>query len=150
MKALILLTDGVDNGSKVSLRDSIESAQRADTLVYTIWFTGEEQQARPFNNGGFGGRRRGGGFPAPMQSQRPDGKKILQQMSRETGGGFFEVSGKLSIDQIYARIEEELRNQYSLGFTPDKTDSFGFRKINVTVKRSNMIVQTREGYYPGR
>jgi VWFA-related protein len=153
-KALILLTDGVDNGSKVSLRESIESAQRADTLVYSIWFTGEEQrQAQPFGGGGFGGRRRGGGFP-PAQAQRPDGKKILQQMSRETGGGFFEVSGKLSIDQIYARIEEELRNQYSLGFTPglnqDKTDSFGFRRLNVTVKRSGMMVQTREGYYPGR
>jgi VWFA-related protein len=149
-KALILLTDGVDNGSKVSLRESIESAQRADTLVYSIWFTGEEQQsAQPFGGGGFGGRRRGGGFPS-AQTQRPDGKKILQQMSRETGGGFFEVSRKTSIDQIYDRIEEELRNQYSLGFTPDKTDNFGFRRINVTVKRSGMIVQTREGYYPGR
>jgi VWFA-related protein len=152
-KALILLTDGVDNGSKVSLRDSIESAQRADTLVYSIWFTGDEQQsARPFGGGGgFGGvgRRRGGGFPQ-AQTQRPDGKKILQQISRETGGGFFEVSGKLSINQIYDRIEEELRNQYSLGFTPDKTDSVGFRRIAVTVKRSGMIVQTREGYYPGR
>jgi VWFA-related protein len=150
-KALILLTDGVDNGSKVSLRDAIESAQRADTLVYSIWFTGDEQQsARPFGGGGYGGRRRGGGFPSPMQTQRPDGKKILQQISRETGGGFFEVSGKLSIDQIYDRIEEELRNQYSLGFTPEKTDSFGFRRLAVTVKRSGMIVQTREGYYPGR
>src|SRR5580658_3337289 len=80
-KALILLTDGVDNGRKVTLRESIESAQRADTLVYTIWFTGEEQQsAQPFGNGGGFGRRRGGGFP-PAQAQRPDGKKILQQMS---------------------------------------------------------------------
>jgi VWFA-related protein len=148
-KALILLTDGVDNGSKVTLRDSIESAQRADTLVYSIWFTGEEQQqSQPFGGGGFGGRRRGG-YPSPMQTQRPDGKKILQQMSRETGGGFFEVSKKMSIDQIYDRIEEELRNQYSLGFTPDKTDSVGFRRLAVTVKRSGMIVQTREGYYPG-
>jgi len=147
-KALILLTDGVDNGSKVSLRESIESAQRADTLVYSIWFTGEEQQsAQPFGNGGGFGRRRGGGYP-PAQAQRPDGKKILQQISRETGGGFFEVSKKLSIDQIYDRIEEELRNQYSLGFTPNNTDSFGFRRINVTVKRSGLIVQTREGYYP--
>ena len=50
-------------------------------------------------------------------------------MSRETGGGFFEVSKKLPIDQIYDRIEEELRNQYSLGYTPDKTDAgSGFRK----------------------
>jgi VWFA-related protein len=148
-KALILLTDGVDNGSKVSLPESIESAQRADTLVYSIWFTGEEQQSQPFGGGFGGGRRRGGGFPTP-QAQRPDGKKILQQMSRETGGGFFEVSRKLSIDQIYDRIEEELRNQYSLGFTPEKTDSYGFHRIKVTVKQSGMIVQTREGYYPGR
>jgi VWFA-related protein len=152
-KALIVLTDGVDNGSKVSLREAIESAQRADTLVYTIWFTGDEQGAsQPFGGGGFGGvgrRRGGGGFPQ-AQGQRPDGKKILQQMSRETGGGFFEVSRKTSIDQIYDRIEEELRNQYSLGFTPEKTDSFGFHRIAVTVKRSGLIVQTREGYYPGR
>ena len=148
-KALIVLTDGVDNGSKVSLREAIESAQRADTLVYTIWFTGDEQGASQPFGGGFGGRRRGGGFPQ-AQAQRPDGKKILQQMSRETGGGFFEVSRKTSIDQIYDRIEEELRNQYSLGFTPEKTDSFGFHRIAVTVKRSSLIVQTREGYYPGR
>jgi VWFA-related protein len=149
-KALILLTDGVDNGSKVRLPEAIESAQRADTLVYSIWFTGEEQQAQQPLGGFGGGRRRGGGFPAPQRVQRPDGKKILQQLSRETGGGYFEVSRKTSIDQIYDRIEEELRNQYSLGFTPEKTDSYGFHRIAVNVKRSGMIVQTREGYYPGR
>lgn len=151
-KALILLTDGVDNGSKDTLSQAIEAAQRTDTLVYSIWFTGDEQQpTQPFGGGGggYGGRHRGGGYPQPMRAQGPDGKKILQQISRETGGGFYEVGKKLSIDQIYDRIEEELRNQYSLGFTPDKADSFGFRKIAVTVKQKGLIVQTREGYYPG-
>jgi VWFA-related protein len=148
-KAVILLTDGVDNGSKISLAQSIESAQRSDTLVYSIWFTGEEQQPVQSYPGGFG-RRRGGGFPPVQQQYRPDGKKILQQMSRETGGGFFEVSKKMSIDQIYDRIEEELRNQYNIGFTPDKTDNFGFHRIMLTVKQKGMMVQTREGYYPGR
>lgn len=148
-KAFILLTDGVDNGSKVPLYQAIESAQRADTLIYSIYFTGEESQPQVPFNGGFGGmRRRGGGFP-PRQVERPDGRKILQQMSRETGGGFFEVSKKLPIDQIYDRIEEELRNQYSLGYTPDRTDGgSAFRKIAVTIKQKNMIVQTRQGYYP--
>ena len=152
-KAFILLTDGVDNGSKEPLFRAIESAQRADTLVYSIYFTGEESQPQMpigFGGGGFGGRRRGGGYPS-RQIDRPDGKKILQQISRETGGGFFEVSRKLSIDQIYDRIEEELRNQYSLGYTPDRTDTgTGFHKIAVTVKQKNMIAQTREGYYPAR
>lgn len=150
-KALVVLTDGVDNGSKVPLSEAIEAAQRSDTLVYSILFAGEEQSVQqPF--GGFGGRggmRRGGmgRFP-PEREQRPDGKKVLQQISRETGGGFFEVSKKLSVDQIYDRIEEELRNQYSLGYTSDKTDSYAYRKIGLTVKQKNLIVQTREGYYP--
>lgn len=146
-KAVIVLSDGVDHGSKVSLAQSIEAAQRADTLVYSIWFTDEEEQQSPFGGRGFGGygRRRGGGFP--QQVYRPDGKKILQQMSRETGGGFFEGSKKLTIDQIYARIEEELRNQYSIGFTPDTTGNLGFHRITLTVKQKGMTVQTREGYY---
>ncbi len=88
-------------------------------------------------------------MPMPRQ-ERPDGRKILQQISRQTGGGFFEVTRKLPIDQIYDRIEEELRNQYSLGYNSDKTDSYGFRRIGLTVKQKNMIVQTREGYYPSR
>ncbi len=151
-KAFILLTDGVDNGSKTSLPQAIEHAQRADTLVYSIYFTGEESRPQiPISIGGMGGlggygRRRGGGDP--QQMNRPDGRKILQQISRETGGGFFEVSHKLSIDQIYDRIEEELRNQYSLGYTPDNASGYAFRKIGVTVKQKGMIAQAREGYYP--
>lgn len=150
-KALVVLTDGVDNGSKVPLYRAIESAQRADTLVYSIYFTGEEPgQQQPF--GGFGGGRGRRGMPMPRpQAQRPDGKKILQQISRETGGGYFEVSRKDPIDQIYDRIQEELRNQYNIGYTSDSRDTgYGYRKISLTVKRRNLIVQTREGYYPGR
>lgn len=151
-KAFILLTDGVDNGSKTPLAEAIEHAQRADTLVYSIYFTGQESQ--PFSPlgrmGGYGmGRRRGGGFPQ-QQAYRPDGKKILQQISRETGGGFFEVSHKMSIDQIYEQIEQELRNQYSLGYTSDNTSGYAFRRIAVTVKQKGMVVQAREGYYPSR
>jgi VWFA-related protein len=130
-KALILLTDGVDNGSRTLLSEAIESAQRADTLVYSIYFKGEEG-----NGGGFG------------RNQGPDGKPILQRISRETGGGFYEISKKIPVDQIYDHLQEELRNQYSLGFTPSRTDAgTSFRKISVTVKPKGMTVQTREGYY---
>lgn len=152
-KSLIVLSDGVDVGSRVSLTSAIESAQRADTLVYSILFADPDAYGRSF--GGYPGRgmgRRGGGFPprGRYPEVRPDGKKILQRLSKETGGGFFEVSKKQPIDKIYDQIQEELRNQYSLGFTPDKTDTVaGYRKIRLTVKQPELVIQTRDGYFAG-
>ncbi len=149
-KALIILTDGVDRGSKESLRDCIESAERADTLVYSILFADKEEYG---NRGGYGGHMGGGGgghhrYP---EESRPDGKKILEQISRETGGRFFEVSKKEPIDQIYNEIDEELRNQYALGYTPDKPDATpGYHKIHLVTKQKDLAIQTREGYYAAR
>jgi VWFA-related protein len=151
-KALIVLSDGVDNGSKVSLAEAVASAQRADTLVYSILFSDSEAYGRNFGGGPGMGRRRGGyGGGRYPQQQRPDGKKVLEQISKQTGGGFFEVSKKQPIEQIYDRIQEELRNQYNLGYTPDRADaSPGFRKVSLTVKQKGLVVQARDGYYAGR
>jgi VWFA-related protein len=156
-KAIVVLTDGVDRGSKETLRDAIETAQRADTLVYSILFADKEGYG---NSGGYGGGHMGGmggggmgggGHRRQPQESRPDGKKILQQLSKETGGRFFEVTKKESIDQIYAEIAEELRNQYALGYTPAKTDAdVGYHKIELTTKQKDAVVQTREGFYIGR
>ncbi len=147
-KAVIVLSDGVDNASKTSLTEAVESAQRADTLVYSILFAEEHQPAM----GGFGpvfgpggGRRGRGRMP---QESRPDGKKVLERISKETGGAFFEVSKKHPLDEIYKRIEEELRNQYSLGYTPERASGGGgYRKIRATAKQKGLVVQARDGYY---
>jgi VWFA-related protein len=152
-KAVIALTDGVDNGSKVTLTSAIESAQRADTLVYSILFADQDAYgAMGHGGGGFGGHRGGGGggYPGGRQGSRTDGKPILQRLSRETGGGFFEVSKKESIEKIYDQIQEELRNQYSIGYTSDQPDATGkYHKIQLTTKKSELTVQTRDGYYAG-
>ena len=153
-KALVLLTDGVDTGSKESLDAAIESAQRANTLVYSILFKDDEAYGR---GGGFGrptigfpggGGHRGGGQRYPTEP-RPDGKKILERISKETGGRFFEVSNKKPIDQIYSEITEELRNQYNLGYTPDRVASndASYHKIQVAAKQKDLTVQARDGYY---
>jgi VWFA-related protein len=93
-----------------------------------------------------GGRRGGGRGRYPVQ--RPDGKKVLQRLSKETGGGFFEVSKKQPIEKVFSRIEEELRSQYSLGYTSDQTKAgAGYRKIHLAAKPKGVVVQTREGYY---
>ena len=145
-KAVILLTDGVDRNSKTSLTGAIESAQRADTLVYSILFKGPEEYGGGFGGPGMG-RRHGGGGRFPQQ-QRSDGKKILEQISKETGGAFFEVSKKQPIEKIYDQIQEELRSQYNLGYTSDQTNAgAGFRKITLTAKEKGLVVQARDGYY---
>jgi len=160
-KALIILSDGVDTGSKVSLDRAIETAQRSNTLVYSILYADPDaygHQGYPGMGGGHhggwggGGMGRypggGGGYP-PQQRQSPaDGKKVMERIARETGGRFFEVSKKQPIDQIYSQIEQELRNQYSLGYTPDKAVAGpGYHKIAVTTSNKDLTVQTREGYY---
>jgi VWFA-related protein len=146
-KADILLTDGVDNGSKVSITTAIEAAQRADTLLYSVRFYDDEAHGNMAPMGGYG--RRGRRMPPPGYD-RPDGKKILERLSKETGGGYFEVSKKHPIGDIYRQIEEELRNQYSIGYTSDKPGGSGeFRKILVTMKQKGLVVRSRDGYYAG-
>jgi VWFA-related protein len=158
-KALVVLSDGVDHGSKETLESAIATAQRSDTVVYSILFKDDERDG----GGGFGGPRigmggggmgggmgrHGGGRGYPREEQRPDGKKVLERISKETGGRMFEVSKKDPIDQIYDQIGEELRSQYSLGYTPDRAAADGplYRKIQLTTKQSGLVVQTREGYY---
>jgi VWFA-related protein len=150
-KALIILSDGVDHGSKETIATAIEVAQRADTVVYSILFKDDEGYG---NRGGWsgaggpmGGGRRGGRGP---QQERPDGKKILEQISKETGGRLFEVSKKETIEKIYSEIEEELRNQYSLGYPVDKAAGAGYHRLQVTTKQKDLIVQARDGYYLGQ
>jgi hypothetical protein len=174
-KALILLTDGGDRGSKETLNSAIEATQRADTVVYAIYFKGEEHGSNG-GGGGFpgGGGRRGGGYPGgggggypgggggypggggrggqrPSTEKHVDGKKVLQQICTATGGRMFEASKKETAAQIYSTIAEELRSQYVLGYTPDKAnDDTGYHKILLTPKKKDLVVQTRDGYYTDR
>lgn len=170
-KALIILTDGVDRGSKESLFSAIEAAQRANTVVYAIYFKGEESGGG--NNNGYGHHRGGmgggwpggggGGYPGggggwpgggsgrtqrPTEGSRIDGKKVLEQICGETGGHMFEANKKDSVDQAYATIAEELKAQYLLGYTPDKQSS-GYHKIALTTNKKDLSIQTRQGYYSG-
>jgi VWFA-related protein len=167
-KALVILSDGVDRGSKTSLESTIESAQRADTVVYSIYFADSHREDRNegqrrgggmgrggggggWPGGGGGGRGGPGGGQRHPEEPRTDGKKILERISRETGGRFFEVSKKESVGEIYTSIVEELRTQYSMGYTPDKeTAASGYHHVTLAVKRKDLTVQTREGYYADR
>jgi VWFA-related protein len=124
-KALIVLSDGGENGSNATLTDAVQEAQRTNTLIYTILFT----------DGGFGS---------------DFGKRVMQRLAKETGGSYFEVSKKLTIDQVFAQIEEDLRSQYSIGYVSDKPAQISeFRKIQLTVKKPGLTVNARDRYWAG-
>jgi VWFA-related protein len=94
------------------------------------------------------GRRGGRGGRPTVMAPHANGKKVLEQMATETGGRFFEVSKKHPLEKVYAEIEEDLRHQDSMGYTPQRSDkAYGYRRIHLTTRDKNLIVQTRQGYY---
>lgn len=122
-KALIILSDGGENGSDATISEAIDAAERAETLIYTILFS----------DGSFGADR-----------------GIMQRLAKETGGGYFEVSKKLSIDQVYALIQDDLRSQYNIGYVSDRPAAISeFRKVQLTLKRAGLVVQSRDRYWAG-
>jgi VWFA-related protein len=110
-----------------------------------------------YPRGGYpgGGYPGGGPFPGGGRRREPestpresktDGKKILQQIANETGGRYFELSKKMNAAQIYAQIEEEMRHQYSVSYTPDKAES-GYHTLHLRTRNADLTVRTRPGYY---
>jgi VWFA-related protein len=134
-KTIIIITDGVDQGSKVNLKDAIETAQRSDCIVFSI---------RYYDWEAYGGWGRG----IPIGNPGGEGYSALKKMSSETGGAVYEVSKKLSLKAIFDQIQEELRSQYSLSYTPAPGGNRGFRKISLRTKDKSLKVLTRTGYYP--
>ena len=175
-KAVIILSDGGDRGSRETLVKSIEAAQRADTIIYAIYFKGEEQHQNVpqrgnrgggypgggYPGGGYPGRYPGGGYPGgggngggnnggTYPTGHIDGKKVLERMTQETGGRFFEVKKNQDVAQIYNQIAEELRAQYRLGFTPNQdAAAAGYHQIDLTLHPKGLLIQTRDGYYSGK
>ena len=167
-KAIVVLSDGEDRGSKETMNEAVESAQKAETVVYTIYIGGHEESSG-YNpgmgrHGGMGGGYPGGGYPGGgypgggyprggnyprQQENRPNGKKIMQEIADQTGGRYFEAKKKDSVDDDYAQIAEELRTQFMLGYTPPKDQTSGYHSIHLTTKKKDMTVQTRQGYYSG-
>jgi VWFA-related protein len=125
-KAMILLTDGADQGSQMNLRNAIEAAQKADSIVYVLLISD-----RGFYGGGYWGEG--------------DMKKICQ----ETGGRMIPVGNKMDkLKEAFDQIANELRSQYSIGYTPTNNKRDGsYRKVEIKTEGKDMKIQARKGYY---
>ncbi len=135
-KAILVLSDGADYGSKIGESAAIEAAQRADSVVYGLL-------CRNTSATGAAGRDRG-----RAEAIANYGRKTLESISRQTGGSMFEVSAQRPLSAIFATMQEELRSQYSLGFAVGDEKSEGFRKLEVQMKNRSLTVRARDGYYP--
>jgi len=126
-KAMILLTDGEDEGSRTKINESIAAANRSNVIVYTILIAD-----RGFY-GGFG----------------YSGYSAMKKMTEETGGRLIDVgnNGK-KLEAAFQQIEDELRTQYVASYTPSNTKMDGsFRKLSVECRGDGLKVQVRKGYF---
>ena len=128
-KAMILLTDGQDEGSRLKIQDAIEAAQKGDAIVYVLLCAD-----RGFY-GGFG----------------YSGESEMRKLTEQTGGRVINVGNKFDkLREAFDQISAELRSQYNIGYTPTNLRRDGtYRKIEIKNKQ-NYKIQARAGYYAGK
>lgn len=124
-KAMILLTDGEDEGSKLKIQDAIEAAQKADTICYVLLIADRGGMWQGFGAG------------------------EMNKLTRETGGRVIDVGNKFEkLKEGFNQIANELRSQYNLGYTPINSKLDGtFRKVQIQANNKDYKIQARTGYY---
>jgi VWFA-related protein len=123
-KAMILLTDGEDQGSKLKIKDAIEAAQKADAICYVLLIADRGVTL---------------GF----------GDSEMKKLTQETGGRVIQVGNKIEkLRQAFDQISQELRSQYNAGYVPTNSTRDGsFRKVEIKPKQGDYKIQARSGYY---
>ena len=118
-KVMVIISDGLDNGSRVHLPDAVKGVQMTNTIVYGICYEN--------------------GF---------SGCSFLKSISQPTGGHVFQVGKKTSLAEIFERIQDEMRGQYALGYVSTNRAHDGrFRKLQVKVLPKGLRAEARKGYY---
>ena len=123
-KELIILTDGEDQGSRTTIREAIEAAQKSDAIVYVI-------------------------FEADRQATWGGGMGEMKKIAEETGGRVIDVrDNPKKLKEAFDQISKELRSQYYIGYTPTNQKSDGsYRKVEVKPVNKDLKIQARKGYY---
>ena len=123
-KAVVIVTDAQDEGSKVKIEEAIEAAQRTDTVIHIILVADPRYGA---NTG------------------------AAKKLAEETGGRVLNASSEKKLMEAFDEISAELRSQYTLGYYPTNTERDGkFRKIKVETVNHDLKVLARKGYYAPR
>ena len=129
-KVLVLITDGEDQGSRYTIQKAIEAAQKADAIIYGIYYVDRAFYAQ-------GGIMFGGVSDS-----------ALRRLSEETGGRVFHIDRKNTLQDAFRQIQEDMRSQYAIGYSPTNSTKDGsFRRIDIHTNNKEWKVQARKGYY---
>ena len=129
-KVVVVITDGVDQGSRMTRNQAIEAAQKADAVIYSIEYYDPSAYGRFMTFGGSGG----------------EGE--LHKMSDETGGHVYKVDRGHPLDMVFRELQDEMRSQYSIGYTPTNGLKDGsYRHLDVKLGNKDLKAQARKGYY---
>jgi VWFA-related protein len=129
-EVLVLVTDGEDQGSKTDLQKSIEAAEKANVIVYSIIVSDPEFYT--------------------LMDAKYHGDARVRKLANATGGCIIRAKSSAQIGQAFEQIAGELRSQYRLGYSPSNLRHDGsFRRIHVTVRGHNYNILARNGYYDG-
>jgi VWFA-related protein len=130
-KAVVLITDGVDEGSRVKLTEAIEAAQKSDLIVYSILYVDPS-------------------FYRGQGIMFSPGDADLRRMSEDTGGRMFRVDRRTTLESVFQEIQDEMRSQYSIGYVAPDTAPGTYRRVEVRTKQKGLKVQARKGYYSAK
>jgi VWFA-related protein len=127
-KVIVLITDGVDQGSRLKIGEAMSAAQRADAIIYSLYYVD------PAAYGGWGG----------------GSDSSLRKMSEETGGRVFKIDRKHTLEDAFKQIQDEMRSQYVISYSPGNATRDGsFRKVEIRLAQKDLKVQARKGYFAG-
>lgn len=128
-KAIVLITDGIENASRLGLFEAIRLARSVNVPIYTIGFSSFVDNVLP-------------------KGSREESQRVLQRFSEETGGLLFTVNDPDDLKEAVLEIQNELRFQYLIGYSPTRKYWDGaFRRIKLDTVRDGLVVRTRSGYY---
>ena len=125
-KVVVVISDGTDTTSHVQLKDCLRKTQNSEAVVYALVV--QPIKSEPGRNLG--------------------GEHAMNYLAEKTGGRFFKVDSAESVRSSFAKISDELRTQYSLGYYPQTRGvDEEFRRIEIRVTNPSYIVRAREGYF---
>ena len=118
-KVMVMVSDGLDNGSHNHIEEAVAALQETNTIFYGVCYEGKFS-----------------------------GCSFLKELADPTGGRMFEAGKKVPLAQIFQSIEEEMRSQYAIGFVPtDYAGGSPYRKLQIKVARKGLQVRSRRGYF---